>query len=586
MIKKLLALALLVCIPAASFGQICTPCSLQTVTGSPFEIPGEPLAIAFSPSCRVLAAAFVEPTASRVVVYPINADCSLDLAGAITIATLPNTSGNGAYQTVAFSPSGQCLAVGDSLGNVTMFTVSTDCSIFTQVPLTPIASGGDNITKVAFSPDGGCLATSNFSSNSVSLFRVEANCSLTSIGASPFLTGSIQPTSVAFSPDGSYVIATNDQIIAPPNQLGAISLFCVLRDEAGNCTGLSTPSVINTELNIQTPELAVFSPEGNCLAIANGIGNGARRGVALYSFSALPCTPDSIAAPVHNQQVFDGRYTPAAAFSPFGGCLAAVDNFSNTVLVATLNPDDCTSITSQEIPIGAGELSPSDIVFSPNAQCLAVANRTNSISIFRTNILIAPVISVQTSCDGVTITGTTTPDVIVTAFANGNAIGSDTSDEAGNFSITAPLVPGMYTINVQASNGTCTAVSENVTVTIVNLSGLTFGINTTCLLTARITGSVTVNPAGTPVTISIFVDGSATPIASNTFNSNGNGLVTFVFPAVSLPQGEHAITVQAQASGCIISLTNTVNVVYPPCNFGAAPNLALCANPCPPKPCK
>ena len=598
MIKKLLALALLVCIPAASFGALCVQCDLDPVqifdTGT-----AEPVAIAYSPDCNLLAAALISPAGSNIIVYPVNPDCSLG-AGSV-IATLPNASGAGAYQTVAFSPTGRCLAAGDSLGNVTMFSVSPaapTCTI-AQV-LEPFATGGDNVRGIAFSPTGTCLATANYSSSTVSLFRVQTNCTLTPLSlAVP--TGDIQPTSVAFSPSGTCLITTNN-VLSSPAKLGSLSIFSVTTDEAGNCA-LGAPTVFIDNANIVTPEQVTFSPTGNCVAIASGIGNGQFKGVALYTLTD-PCTLTVI--PVIPPRVRPDEYAPAAAFSPIGSCLAIAENFNNQVTIVTINTtgeESCTvnnAFPQSSFPVGTDEspeLSPRALAFSPDSQCLAVANRTNSISIFRTNILIPPVIiSAEASCNELTavVTGTASPGVDIVLFdENNNEIGFGTADPVtGAFTIiTSTLTPGLHTITAAARRDTCeSARSNSVQVNIILLGvPAIIDIRTTCF-DVRISGTVTVNPANIPVTITILVDGN--PVASGpAVITNPNNPFSRSFsisiPTSSISSGSHMFIARAQANGCIVdsdAITRLISLP-PACNFGAAPNLTICNVPCPPQPC-
>ncbi len=201
--------------------------AVAPVSGSPFSVwsPSgggyagstssfDPVDVAFSPNGAFLATANI--LGDSVSVF------SVDAAGALTpVAGSPFETGSspGADpDVVAFSPSGDLLAVANQTqDSISVFAVDGSGRV-TQVPGSPFPTGaehGDIVLSAAFSPDGSMLAVANTSSfpnasaSSIALFAVSAAGALAPVAGSPFHNGVAYPTALAFSPNGQLLAMTH-----------------------------------------------------------------------------------------------------------------------------------------------------------------------------------------------------------------------------------------------------------------------------------------------------------------------------------------------------------------------------------------
>lgn len=135
--------------------------ALTPVAGSPFTIPGTPLAAAFSPDDALLAV--TSHGTSVVSMYAVAA------SGALTPVPGSPFATGATPRSVAFGP-GRLLVVANYGSNsVSVFSVATSGA------LTPVAGSpygaGNHPTIVAFNPAGGLLATSNLLANDITMLR-------------------------------------------------------------------------------------------------------------------------------------------------------------------------------------------------------------------------------------------------------------------------------------------------------------------------------------------------------------------------------------------------------------------------------
>lgn len=152
-------------------------CSLTPVPGSPFSSGGtDPIFVAFSPSGSCLAVA--NQSSNSVSMFTVNSNCSLTAAGS-PFTTLINTP-----KFLAFSPSESCLAVANdtSNGSITIASVNSNCTLSFNQNI----AAGPNTNSVAFSPSGTCVAATN-GNNDILTFSVTAAPVSISLFTSPVI---------------------------------------------------------------------------------------------------------------------------------------------------------------------------------------------------------------------------------------------------------------------------------------------------------------------------------------------------------------------------------------------------------------
>lgn len=210
-----------------------------------------PLSLAFSPNCSGCLAlldggAVCTPTPGSI--SGVNGQIlmyTLDQATGI-LTKIPSTEASGNYTTgvangttLAFSPTGSCLAVASSglpapictppiaatPGSVSLFSVSPTCTL-TKIIGSDSAGNfpaGMQPYGLAFSPDGQCLAVSNMgnaSDNSdISLFNFNsAECSITKVqgpNAAGNFNAGLAEAGIAYSPNGLYFGVANSTADSP-----------------------------------------------------------------------------------------------------------------------------------------------------------------------------------------------------------------------------------------------------------------------------------------------------------------------------------------------------------------------------------
>lgn len=543
MLKKLLLITLLISTPAVIFS-MCNQCTLTPDTDNPYEIPieegtTEVRNLAFSPRCNLLALA----TTESLIIYPVDSEnCSLGS---------PTTFDVNFYRSVAFSPNGNCLAVGRGSVNATITTFSIDdnCSII-QVSDLPDFFASD----LKFSPDSHCLAALESLFNVVQLFTVNPDCSLTLIFTSDTFGFATDDSSrLAFSPNGNCLVITFPT---------GIAVYPVERDALGNCIGLGDATVITD--NVSNPVSIDFSSNGNCLAVGNGDGTG----VSIFTVNPATCEL------VYSTQLLEGELIGSVKFSPFGSCLAVHDRSNIEVNMFNVTPS-CTFTSNQMVPI-PNIISSTVSDFSANGHCFAIASQLPTFDnrqllyMFSTNIVVPPVITQAVSqCGGtVLVTGTATPNFTVQVFVDGNLAGSTIASETGTFEVTVgSFLPGAYTITATATNniGCSSGLSSPFIVVFDVILPIINGVTTTCV-TVGLSGTTSAN---TPVTL--FIDGI--PVGSVVSNASGN----FVFVNLPVSGGFHSFVAQVIQEGCILNSApfNTIISFPNNCNPLISPNLSF-----------
>jgi WD40 repeat protein/serine/threonine protein kinase len=313
--------------------------------------------VAFSPDGQTLAVG----EWSRVTLY--------DLATARERASFPGHVGR--VYSVAFSPDGKTLASAARDRTVRLWDVSTGRDRRHLTHLAPVQS-------VAFSPDGRTLASGG-EDNVVRLWDLENHTDDTTLQRHP----GVFP--LAFSPDGKLLIAGGDQIEfwdvatwqvrdALPNQGDRLAVSpdgktLASRDVASAklwdlATGQMRATIPGKRQTENTGALA-FSPDGNTLAVDSYDGSVKLWDVATQGVRATLVPP---------------QYTVVrcAAFSPDGKLVAAVGMFGWVQLW-----DAATGQPRATLLVGEGPWTHANAVaFSPDGNTLASSNTLGTIRLW------------------------------------------------------------------------------------------------------------------------------------------------------------------------------------------------------------
>ncbi len=231
-----------------------------------------------------------------------------------------------AVVSVAFSPDGRTVAVGDLGGEVGLWDVATGRRTAT------LAEGG-SVDSVAFSPDGRILAVGN-ADGEVGLWDVATGRSIAALAEGPPVD------SVAFSPDG--------RTLAVGDLVGDIGLWDV-------ATGLR----IVTLAEGGSVDSMAFSPDGHTLAAGDADGD-----VGLWDVA----TGRSIVT------LAEGAPVNAVAFSPDGRTLAAGDSGGDVGLWDVATGRSIVTL-AEGAPVNA-------VAFSPDGRTLAVGDLVGGVGLW------------------------------------------------------------------------------------------------------------------------------------------------------------------------------------------------------------
>jgi Tol biopolymer transport system component/tRNA A-37 threonylcarbamoyl transferase component Bud32 len=290
--------------------------------------------VAFSPDGRTLAVGDQDHSAYL-----------WDLATRRIVATLTAPVGSASVSSVAFSPGGTTLAAGDGDGSTFLWDLATGRLAATLAD-PPAASGGssEGVNAVAFSPDGKLLAAAD-ADDSTYLWDV-ATRQVTATLTDPSGLAS-QMKAVGFSPDGT-MLATADA--DGKTYLWSVAtgrLAATLSDPGGE----SVSSV-------------AFSPHGTMLATGDGDGSTYLWDVAAGRLAATLTGPDS-------------SLVSSVAFSPDGKTVAAGAGGGSTYLWDVATGQPAATLTDPQRPAGNPE-GVNAVAFSPDGTMLAAGDADDS----------------------------------------------------------------------------------------------------------------------------------------------------------------------------------------------------------------
>jgi 6-phosphogluconolactonase len=231
---------------------------------SPFQTGNRTFGLAFAPTGLLATASFASGSLS---IYRVGPDGALN-----ETPGSPHSLPNATPASVAFSSTGLLATSDPAQSSVSVFTVAAG-GLLAPVSGSPFATGApsqgfDPTSSIAFSPSGNLLAITNYDNDTVQVFKVGA-CAvagkLTAVAGSPFPAGT-NPASLAFSPAGGLLATDNSTD-------GTVSMFTVGSGATGSTLGKLTP-VIGQPFPTGLPPfgndpLALgFSPGGGTLATA------------------------------------------------------------------------------------------------------------------------------------------------------------------------------------------------------------------------------------------------------------------------------------------------------------------------------
>ena len=356
--------------------------------------------VAFSPNGRTLA------------VGDESGDVGLwDTATGKRTATLSEGKGTVVY-SVAFSPNGQTLAVGDSGGYIGLWHAAGERR-------TATLSEGSAVLGVAFSPNGKSIAVGDVGGD-VGLWDTASRRRTATLSEGSTVG------SVAFSPNG--------RTLAAGDNAGDVGLWDPARRQR---TGtLSEGSAV---LGI------AFSPSGQTVAAgADGGDVGLWDTASGQRTAALP----------------EGSAVLSVAFSPNGHTLAVGDNYGEVGLWDTANEERTAALFADS--------GFDTVAFSPNGQTLAVGDYDGDLGLWKTTggrrpaafALGSTVVSVAFSPNGQTLAlGEKGGDVGLWNTASGKRIATLSEGSTVN---SVAFSPNGQTLALGENSGTIVLVDEIV----------------------------------------------------------------------------------------------------------------------------
>jgi beta-glucanase (GH16 family) len=391
---------------------------------------------------------------------------TVTLSGGSSATTLADSSGNysfsglsnGAYTIkvtqsgYSFSPSSQSVTVSGANVSGVNFTASSLASFSISGSIIP--SGG--VGRPTLTLTGAASATTTARSSGTFTFSNLANGTYT---VTPSNTGyTFTPASQTVTINGSSI--TGLSFTATQNTATTYTI-------SGTVTGAS-----GTTLTLAGTSTGTTSAGSSGDFSFSGLANGSY--TVTPSRSGFSFSPASLAVTVNGANVTAANFTATALGFNISGTLSPVTGGSGATVTlsgaasATSTSDGSGNFVFTGVKNGTYAVTPSQTgySFSPTTQSVTV-NSANVTGVNFTAAAASPTytlsgsISPSTSGSGVLVSLT------------GVASASTTTDSSGNFTFTS-LANGAYTVTPSSQAATFSPVSQAVTISNANVTGLAF----------------------------------------------------------------------------------------------------------------
>ena len=345
--------------------------------------------LAISPDGRTIASA----DGAGVFLWDIS-----DPARPQPLGLLPGSSGHSSL-SVAFSRDGRTLAVGDALGMIRLWTVTSPRRpVLDDAPLRGSASGG--VSAVAFSPDSATMAAGG-EDGMLRLWSVADPRHAVMLGKPLAISAGDAIPSVAFSPNGRVLAVAdlnNEALLlnaASPTRVTYIQtvvagspVYSVAFSPDGDVLATGSADGTVRVWNVTTPAFAqqllstltghaslvfglAFTPDGHTLVTGSADGQ-----VRVWSLPRTVLTGTS--GPVYG-----------VAFSPGGGVVASAGYDGLIQLWDVANPAAPQALGAPLVGSAKGAAVPT-VAFSPDGRLLASGGLDNSVRLWNVTDPAAP----------------------------------------------------------------------------------------------------------------------------------------------------------------------------------------------------
>jgi len=530
---------------------------LTTPVTPTFNVGAAVTAIAFSPTNNCLV---VGDIAGNVNIYRQISGCLYDTTF-IQLISLP-----AAIQDISFSASG-CLAISQGIGGneVTIYQPGLNC-IHT---LTTTITGVPSPAVIDFSPTEDCLVVGDNAGGITFYNRTgPASQCMYSLTGVPFVTLAGPVNSIVFSPNGCLAAATASQItIYAPNTALDVTLaplvttICSGGTITLTATGTGGTGPVNYVYTFRGPDGSVVQTgPSNILTITPATeADAGEYTVTLTDGSGCQATAIAFAAVTAIRAVLS--VLPDTICDGGTATLTTLINGGIPPYTATFSDGNViTGITGNTVtyPVSPAMTTAYTVTITDSSMPTPCSATSNMVTVTVDSIITPVILTAETNCSGqITITGTGTPGNLIQVFNGPDQIAVPVFvANDGTFSITTiSLSAGTYSsLTLTATNLTlCTATIPVPPVTVNPSLGVI--ISGDQLVCARSTLTLQAIPNGGLLP---YVDYSWT--GPNGFMQTGPSDTISILHASLANEGIYTVTV-TDSFGCTASASIFVQVV-------------------------